>query len=185
MTLNLQDPAFLAAASGASNIIDILATSASANANVFGNFRYIRKSTLASATANLLNYVSVGRFNFTESGLPIIEFYSATSAFFHPGNASASTGVRWTSPLAGTVYVSGAFNKTQVGSSDGVRVAVYKNNTTAVVSPVTINTAPASMSFTRTAVAVAVGDTLDFLVDRNANNNFDNTSCSLLRIELS
>lgn len=169
----------------ASGVIDLIALANAATSNPFGNLSAIRKAAANSTSSSLLTYSGVGYFTGPESfSLPLLSA-SAGNMFLHPGSTSKAVGIRWVSPINGTVLVSGRYVKdTTTGASDGVRVSVYQNGSSVIVSPALINVVSPVYEYTNVAASVSIGDTLDFLIDNNIAVNSDHTNCALLRIVL-
>lgn len=164
--------------------IDVIAASVSAVVNPNGAFSYIRKTAATSTTAALLSYSGTpGRFIGPETfSLPAVTVTSG-NIFLHPGSTSGAVGIRWTAPFSGQISLTGRFIKdTTTGTSDGVNVSVYKNNTIAVVAPRLINLADPIYQYNSASTSVIPGDTVDFLIDRNANFSSDHTNCTILQI---
>ena len=169
----------------ANNAIDLIALASAATANPFGSLSAIRKAAADSTSSSLLTYSGVGNFTGNESfSLPVITA-SAGNMFLHPGSTSKAVGIRWVSPISGTVLVSGRYVKdTTTGASDGVRVSVYRNGSSVIVTPTLINAASPVYEYTNVAASVSIGDTLDLIIDSNTTPNSDHTNCTSLSITL-
>ena len=87
-----------------------------------------------------------------------------------PGDANTTAVIRWTSPFSGNISIDSLVTKT-ITPGDGVTFAVYKNST-----PLFTGTAingPSGASAYLGTTTVALGDFIDFKVDRNSTANSD------------
>ena len=91
---------------------------------------------------------------------------SATGA--HPGDTAFPTTMkstrRWISPGAGTVSISGSSSDEVAAGGDGVLFTVVHNSTTTYYSR-TIPSGGGNETYSTSTFVVAVGDTIDFIID--------------------
>jgi Protein of unknown function (DUF1592)/Protein of unknown function (DUF1588)/Protein of unknown function (DUF1595)/Protein of unknown function (DUF1585) len=88
----------------------------------------------------------------------------------HPGNGDAVR--KWTSPLRGNVVVTGSFKDTDPGGGDGIKVAVRLKGKDLWSRPI-----PNRSSETfEVRTFVRPGDTLELVVNRNAESSYDSTA---------
>jgi hypothetical protein len=93
------------------------------------------------------------------------------STGMHPGS-TVDPVLRWTTPLDGTVALSGSFADADPGGGDGVTVSIRRNGN-AIWSQNIPNAGNASFSLD---VPLVRGDLIDFVVSPNANANYDTTA---------
>jgi hypothetical protein len=91
----------------------------------------------------------------------------------HPGSTVDAVR-RWLSPVDGTVSVSGYFNDADPGGGDGI-IATIRQNGTQVFTRDIPNGGQGPFSLN---LSVSKGDTIDFVVNRKANPNYDTTAFS-------
>jgi hypothetical protein len=139
--------------------------------NPNGVWSYGKMPSLAS-TSLILSTVSTGTGWQDSTTLPFF-FYSGVPALISshtPADANATTVIRWTSPFSGNISIDSLVTKTGA-AGDGVTFAVYKN-ATPLFTGTSIN-GPSGASAYLGTTTVALGDFIDFKVDRNSTVNSD------------
>jgi hypothetical protein len=97
----------------------------------------------------------------------------------HPG-ATIDVIRRWTAPLDGTITIRGTFTDADPGGGDGVHVVVKHGATELFRDSIPNGSAPVSLDAAFAAgVAVARGDTIDFVVEPGSSDIYDTTGLTL------
>ncbi|MEW5741424.1 MAG: DUF1588 domain-containing protein [Myxococcota bacterium] len=91
----------------------------------------------------------------------------------HPGSTVDAVR-RWLSPVDGNVAITGHFNDADPGGGDGILAVINKNGTQVFARDLPNGgQGPFSLN-----LPVAKGDTIDFVVNRKTNPNYDSTAFS-------
>ncbi len=104
----------------------------------------------------------------------------AAVPIIHPGPTSAVI-VRWTSPVTGTVKVRGRFSDIDSACGNGVKWFLDKGNTILLNGSLVNTGSGDGITFAQTTT-VLTGDSLYFIVNRGANNDYvcDSTELDVL-----
>jgi hypothetical protein len=98
-----------------------------------------------------------------------------TSTRMHPGSGNNDAARSWQAPSAMEVNLSGRVYKTDTAGGDGVVVSIKKNNTT-IWGPHTIAYNNSTGLTYNVNTQVAAGDTLRFIVNQGAANNWNDAT---------
>lgn len=91
----------------------------------------------------------------------------------HPGNSGGTAKRRFIAPSTGTYNISGVTGDYDAGGGDGVTVTIVHNSSTTLYTRTLANgDGDVAYAFNQ---AMTAGDTLDFIVARNINANYDST----------
>jgi PEP-CTERM motif len=101
--------------------------------------------------------------------------------WMHPGNADNLDSIlRFTTPAAGEYNLAGAFSRLDfTGDGNGVVVSIFDNGTQEFTSLLSPPVYGSSVSFNQD-VTLALGDVLDFVVNRNGEYTYDSTGLGLV-----
>ncbi len=126
-------------------------------------------------STNILIGVTTRDGNFTGGGS---EFqYKQGDAVVHPSTASAAI-VKWTSPIAGKVTVSGVISDFDARCGNGIKWSLDKGNFI-LMSGVVLN-GNNGASFVQQNIPVSIGTPLYFVVNGNGNQDCDTSRLELL-----
>ena len=98
----------------------------------------------------------------------------------HPGPSNGQDAIiRFTAAVAGTYALNGSFGRINTSSNgDGVNASIFRGATQLFSTNLAPPSFGSTTSFSLSAIALGVGDTLDFAVNRRGEYTFDSTTLS-------